>query len=109
MTAVVIGEMHHRLALEAALRTPDGAGGASETWSLVAEIWGALRPIGGNEGMEADGLKGRATHEIWIRWREGLLPEMRFRLGTRAFDIKNIAESEGRRRYLRCLVEERLP
>lgn len=109
MSGLRIGEMHHRLALEEPVRTADGAGGATESWSLIAEIWGALRPVEGGESVEAGGIRGRASHEIWIRHRTGLLPEMRFRIGTRLFDIRSIAQTPGRQRFLRCLVEERLP
>lgn len=109
MTTLRIGELYHRLALEAATRIDDGAGGATETWALIAEVWGALRPASGSEAVEADGLKGRAAHEIWIRHRTGVLPEMRFRLGTRLFDIRAVIDQAERQRFLRCLVEERLP
>lgn len=107
--SVAIGEMRHRLALEAPLTEADGGGGAKETWALVAEVWGAMRPISGRESVEADGLRGRVSHEIWIRYRKGLVPEMRFVLGPRVFDIRAIIDAGERRRFLRCLVEERVP
>lgn len=108
MTVVSIGEMSTRLALQAPLRADDGGGGATVTWSLVAEVWGAVRPVSGGEVYEADGLSGRVSHEIWIRHRTGVLPEMRFGLGTRVFEIRAVIESIERRCFLRCLVEERV-
>jgi SPP1 family predicted phage head-tail adaptor len=109
MSIIPIGEMHHRIRLEEPLRTSEDGGGASVTWSLVAEVWGALRPSGGAEVFEADSLKARASQEIWIRHREDVRPEMRFVLDTRTFDIRSVTETPGRKRFLRCLVEERLP
>lgn len=106
--SVAIGDMRHRLALEAPLSAEDGGGGAKETWALVAEVWGAIRPISGSESVEADGLRGRVSHEIWIRYRN-LAPEMRFVLGPRVFDIRAAIDVGERRRFLRCLVEERVP
>ena len=107
MTVITIGELKHRLMLEAPSRSPDGGGGASLTWEPVAELWGAIRPLTGGEGVEADGLKGRVTHEIWIRRRAGVVPEMRFALGSRLFDIRAALDAGGR--FLKCLVEERVP
>lgn len=106
--SVSIGELRHRLALEAPLTTPDGGGGVARTWALVAEVWGAIRPVSGGETFEADGLHGRVSHEIWIRHRTGVRPEMRFALGTRRFEVRAVIDWAERHRFLRCLVEERV-
>lgn len=107
--SVSIGELRHRLSLEAPLATPDGGGGVTRTWALVAEVWGAIRPISGSEVSEADGVAGRVSHEIWIRHRTGITPEMRFSLGARLFEIRAILDWDERHRFLRCLAEERVP
>lgn len=106
MNTVPIGEMKHRLALQAPLDTPDGGGGVTRAWSLVAEVWGAIRPASGGERFEADGLRGSVSHEVWIRFRSGVVPEMRFMLGSRIFEIRAVIDSGERHRFLRCLVEE---
>jgi SPP1 family predicted phage head-tail adaptor len=107
--SVSIGDLRHRLVLEAPLATPDGGGGVTRTWALVAELWGAIRPHAGDETIEADGVTGRVSHEIWIRHRAGVMPEMRFALGARVFEIRAAIDSGERHRFLRCLVEERVP
>lgn len=104
-----MGEMSKRFALESASVTADGGGGGTTAWALVAEVWGALRPMSGGERIEADGLRTRITHELWIRHREGVLPGMRFRLGPRTFLIGAVFDAAERQRFLRCLVEERQP
>lgn len=109
MTVIPIGELSHRVRLEQPERTPDAAGGATVVWSLVAEVWAALRPLSGSETVAADGLTGRVSHEIWIRHRDGVVPEMRFVEGTRHFDIRAVIAAGGRKRFLKCLAEERVP
>jgi SPP1 family predicted phage head-tail adaptor len=109
VSPVTIGELRQRLALQAPVASADGGGGVSRTWALVAEVWGAIRPLSGSEGVSADGLAGRVSHEVWIRYRTGVAPEQRFVLGTRAFDIKAVVDDGERHRFLRCLVEERVP
>lgn len=108
MTDILIGNLDQRLMLQSAVRTADGAGGASLAWSLIAEIWGAVRPVGGAERLDAEGLEARVTHEVWVRHRDGVKPEMRFLLGTRALNIRAVLEAGQRRRFLKCLCEERV-
>lgn len=108
MSRVTLGDMRHRLALEEAAATPDGAGGAIVSWSPVAEVWAAIRPRSGTERVEADGLMGRVTHEITIRYRPDVAPRQRFRQGDRIFDITSVIDAEEAHRFLTCLVEERL-
>lgn len=108
MTSPTIGELRHRLSLQSAARAPDGGGGVSLAWSTIAEVSGAIRPVAGSEALDADRLSGRITHEVWIRHRAGVAAVMRFVLGARVFDIRAVLDPGERRRWLRCLVEERV-
>ncbi len=108
---VTIGELRHRFSLMAPVPLDDGAGGHTITWSLAGEVWGALRPRQGRVVPASDGAEGRVTHEIWIRHREGLTRDNRFRLGaTRVRDPRHhrrrIASSLSllRSRGARCLM-----
>ena len=106
---VSIGDLRSRLCIEAPVADPDGGGGVTRTWALVAEVWGAIRPVSGNETFAADGVSGRVSHEIWIRHRTGVSPEMRVSYGARIFEIRAAMDWGERHRFLRCLVEERVP
>jgi SPP1 family predicted phage head-tail adaptor len=101
-----IGDLRDRVTLEQEVRTPDGAGGATSSWETVEELWAAIRPITGDERLRADQVSGRLTHEVWIRYRSGVLPAMRFREDTRVLAIVAVLDS-GRRTFLKCLCEER--
>jgi len=96
----------HHLALETPVTTPDGFGGSLTTWTLAADLWGELRAEFGNESFDEDRLSARITHTVVIRYRDGLSPDMRFRLGNRSFAIRSILERGGRRRFLECRCEE---
>jgi SPP1 family predicted phage head-tail adaptor len=104
-----IGDLRHRVTLEQSVRADDGCGGAIETWEAVAQLWGAVRPLSGFERETADQLAGRVTHEVWVRYRAGVEPEMRFtaNAGARVFEIRAVIDSGERRRFLKCLCEER--
>lgn len=102
-----IGRLRHRLTLEAATRTPDGGGGASESWSTVATVWASITPTGGAEAVDADALAGRVSHEIVFRHRPGVEPAMRLRRGSRLFEIAAVIDTDERGRWLKCLCVER--
>ena len=107
MNEIRIGDLRQRLVLESALRVDDGGGGANETWVEEAQLWALVRPLAGQERVEADSIAGRVTHEIWLRYRDGVEPSMRFRMDTRLFDIRAVMDVDERRRFLRCFAEER--
>lgn len=106
MSAPRIGALRHRLVLERLERAADGGGGAAETWLTEAALWAAIRPLGGHERMAADKVAGRLSHEITIRFRTGVTPEMRFRADTRIFHIDAVMDVRERRAWLRCLCTE---
>lgn len=104
---VTIGDLRHRVRIENAVRSSDGGGGATVTWTLVAEVWAAIWPRGSDETLEHDRVAGRATHDIWIRHRSDMKPEMRVTFGTRVFDVRGVLDVEDRVRWLKCPSVER--
>ena len=71
--------------------------GVTVTWSLVSEVWGALRQTSGSERLDAGGLKQRNTHEIWIRWRSDVTSDMRFVLDTARLQYSRCCRDVGAR------------
>lgn len=102
-----IGALRHRLSLESVTLTPDGGGGATETWSALAEMWGSITPVSGGEGVTAEAIRGSVTHTIHIRHRNDIEPAMRLRAGDRTFEITAIVDPDERRRFLACHCRER--
>ena len=107
MTEFSPSDLRHRLTLEQLSRVADEGGGFTESWVTVATLSADLRPIGGDERYEADRLAGRITHQVSLRYREGVAPAMRFRKGTHVFHIVSAIDVEERKRWLTCLCEER--
>ncbi len=101
-----IGDLRQRVMIEVANRTSDGGGGADDVWGLVAEVWAYVKPLTGSERVEADAVAGRVSHEVWLRYRDDVEPEMRVNMDGRLFDIRAVLNVEERDRFLRCFVEE---
>ncbi|MCL4766441.1 MAG: phage head closure protein [Hyphomicrobiaceae bacterium] len=109
MKAPRIGALRQRLRLEAPLRIAGDDGGATVTWQLVATPWAEVVSLSGREVALADGLATLAMHEVRIRHRPDVTPEMRFVIGERVLDIRAVRDLDGRCRWLSCLCEEKAP
>lgn len=107
MSAPMIGELRSRLTLQAPQRAGDDGGGADVTWTDIVSLWGRITPLRGGERAVAGRLAGSVSHEILIRWRTGVEPSMRFNDAGRVLEIHAVMDVGGRRRWLRCLCEER--
>lgn len=102
------GELCVRLALEAPQRTGDGGGGATIVWTATTSLWGSLRPLSRRERTGAGGRLSEVTHDITIRHRTGVQPEMRFSHGGRIFAILAVLDDATRRRIVcHCREETR--
>lgn len=104
-----IGALRHRLRLETQSRIAGDDGGAVVTWQPVAMLWAMVIPLTGREEVRADGLAAVSMHEVRVRYRADVAPEMRFARGARVLDIRAVRDPDGRRRWLSCLCEERAP
>ncbi len=104
---ITIGDLRHRVQIETAVRTSDGGGGATVAWTLVADVWAAIWPRTSDEALQLDRVAGKATHDIWIRFRSDVKPDMRVKFGTRVFDIRGVIDADDRARWLRCPSVER--
>jgi SPP1 family predicted phage head-tail adaptor len=106
MTVPRAGDLHHRVAIERQVLSPDGAGGASAAWEIAGYAWVDIRTGGGDERLDVDAETRRVSHEIWLRYREDVSAANRIRFGARLFDIEAVVDPDQRRRWLRMLCQE---
>lgn len=104
---VRVGDLRTRITIEKPSRAADGQGGWSVRWIPVAEVSAGIWPRNAGEGLQHGRLAGTATHDIWLRYRAGIKPEMRIVAGARVFAILGVMDVEDRKRWLKCIVEER--
>lgn len=106
MTAIPIGALDTRLALEAPSDAADGGGGAIGGWSQVAEIWANIVPVTGSDRFLSDALRAQVSHRITIRARSDISPAMRLRTGVRIFRISAVLDRARRNRLCLLCLEE---
>jgi SPP1 family predicted phage head-tail adaptor len=107
MTGATIGELRHRVRLQARELTGDGGGGFTESWSDLAEIWADIQPVSGNEIGLGEQLQHRISHEVMIRYRLGVQPGQRLIHDGRTLYIMGIVNPSERNAFLTLRCEER--
>lgn len=106
--------LSRKLVLEEAAHLPDGAGGFSEVWAALGEIWADVEARTGRE--RGDGALSVSTVPYRITVRSAPpgaasrpKPDQRFREGARLFRIAAVAERDRTGRYLTCFATEEAP
>ncbi|MEM6944441.1 MAG: phage head closure protein [Pseudomonadota bacterium] len=107
----VTPRLTRRLTLEERVALADGGGGETHAWSALGVLWAELRPSSGREVLSGLRPGSRVTHRITIRSSPIGSPKrpeaaQRFRMGSRIFDIRGVAEADPADAYLTCFVEE---
>jgi SPP1 family predicted phage head-tail adaptor len=95
-----------RLDLEASQAVPDGQGGASLNWQVIASLWARIEPVSFVVAEQATAEAGTIIHRIWLRHRQDITAGQRLRKGARVFAIKLTRDPDETRRYLVCQCEE---
>lgn len=108
-TNPAIGRMRRRLVLEAPVAAPDGLGGTTQSFTAIGALWAQLEWLSGVEQWREGRPEQAARYRVTMRWRTDLDAGKRLRDGERLFDIRTVADPDGARRRLVCLVEEITP
>lgn len=103
--------LNRRLILEARQQVADGAGGYTETWVPLGQIWADIRAGRGHDADADHIAMAEVPFDIILRAAPFDAPSrpiagQRFREGSRAFAIKAVAEFDPDGRFLRCVTTE---
>lgn len=101
-------DLSRALVLEDPQRSPDGAGGFSETWVALGTLWAEVKPLSGR--LAGDGLSLQ-KYRITLRaapdgFASRPRPDQRFRDNNRIYRIDAVAETDSAGRYLTCFAVE---
>lgn len=82
------GRLRNRLELQTDTATVDEYGDKSPSaWLTTQTVWAAIEPLRGRELFAAQQVKSDVTHKITMRHQPGITSAMRFKEGSRAFNI----------------------
>lgn len=104
-------DLNRKLVLEHPVRISDGAGGFTQNWRPIGELWAQIKPGTGRERAAGFATVSSIAFRITVRAApEGApsrpKPEQRFREGTRIFRILAVTEADASARYLTCFAQE---
>lgn len=85
-----IGDLRHRLELQAYTDYVDEYGKPYRNWSTYATVWGQITPTASNETINGLQLNASTTHLVLIRYRAEILPNHRIKFGDRVFNIQGV-------------------
>jgi len=101
-----IGDLRHRVDLQAPTRVSDGMGGFVNSYSDAATVWAAIWPVSANDTIQANATVLVVTHRIRIRYRSVLKTSWRIKFGNRYFAIVSIICPNEGREFLDLMVKE---
>lgn len=101
-----IGKLRHRVTIQEKAVVRDDFGGETITWSDVDEVWAAVEPLQGREFLEGRTLEAAVDTRIRIRYRSGIVPEMRVVWGAHVYDVQAALDPKGERKELHLMSRE---
>ncbi|MGK7652584.1 head-tail adaptor protein [Roseovarius sp. B08] len=104
-------DLNRQLLLQEAERAPDGAGGFSEAWVTLGNLWANIRAGSGREASGEAASVSKTSFRITVRAAPFGAPSrpkpgQRFRDGARVFAIEAVAERDPGARFLTCYCTE---
>jgi SPP1 family predicted phage head-tail adaptor len=102
----MIGELNQRVRILAQTRDPDGGGGYTEVWNVIATVWADVAPRAGNNVFAADALQSRVEYRVAIRRNAAVMVGMRVAVGALTLSIAAILDDGS---PLVTLICEELP
>ena len=81
------GSLRRRISIQRRDMTQDDYGQPSLTWVNVVDAWAEIQPLSGRELEIAQAMNAEVTHQVTIRYREGITAAMRIVYQSRYFNI----------------------
>ena len=90
-----IGTMRHRVTIQQRPdpQTQNSVGEVTTAWTTLATVWAAIEPQGGIESIEQAAVVAQVTHNVRIRRRTDVTPDMRLYEGTRVMEILAVLDA----------------
>lgn len=94
------GDLRERVEIETRSHVSDGAGGEVVTWAALATVRANVQALSGAEVVLAERMEARGHYNVTIRFRDDLRADMRLIWRGEVLNIRNLRDTDGRRRWL---------
>jgi SPP1 family predicted phage head-tail adaptor len=107
LEAVDIGRLRHLVTIQQRSSGLATSGQPNGAWSTVATVWGSVEDLRGDEFTAAQQVPGgKVSVRVRIRYRAGVLRQMRVIHGSRTLEIEAPLDPDGRRVLLELMCKE---
>ena len=100
-----IGKLRHRITLQDRVRTPDGYGGYSLSWSDADSVWADISVTGSREAAIAGSITGTPRFSFRIRKGVSVNTDMRVKYRGQYLNIRSVAGTLNDPRYIDFVAE----
>ena len=101
-----VGTLRHFGTIEGYTETKDTFGAVSKAWSEFCKVYANINPLRGDEKYVSAEKHATATHQVTVRYRQGINPKMRLTLRGRTFEIVSVINVGERDKMMQLIVEE---
>lgn len=106
--------LNRALELQAAIRSPDGAGGFTQAWVTLGTLWAEIIPGAGRDPAGEEVVLTSVPYRITVRAAPAGAPnrpkpDQRLHEAGRVFTILAVTERDPAGRYLTCFCREEAP
>lgn len=101
-----IGELRHRITLQKQINVQNDYGATVTQWQTVATVWAEIKPISGREYFSAQQVQSEITTQIWIRYRNDVVPTMRVAHNGKYYEIISVLNHNGRNTSLQLMCKD---
>ena len=100
------GKLRHRITIQEYTTAANDFGEMVKTWATYVTVWGLIKPLTGDEKFTADQTTPGLSHEIRIRYKSGITPDMQLRFDGRTFGIVSVINIDERNREMILMCRE---
>ena len=100
------GELNHRITIQSGTVSKDTSGGPVTTYATHATVWAAFEGLTGRELWQAMQVRENVPVRFRIRYLATVTPDMRVVDGSKTYNIRSVADPDGRRVEMVLVCEE---
>ncbi|NNF65983.1 MAG: phage head closure protein [Gammaproteobacteria bacterium] len=102
-----IGARRHRITLQRAVEAADSYGERIVTWTKIKDAWASYKQPGAREAFSDGAVRSEVDAVFECRYVSGVTAKDRVLFDSRTFDIEQVTNPDGRKRWTVLVCRER--
>lgn len=101
-----IGVLNKKITIQSKTSTTDNLGGYNDVWSDLVTVFAAIWPVSASDVVANNTTTMIISHRVRIRYRNGIMSNMRIKFGARYFAIVSIINVNEANKQLDLMCKE---